>query len=300
MDCGEGVDFPAEIPPLLSRVGKHDYEDGGAAITGYLGGLKVIIHAHTLRIKGSLCKWHLGDNFQSMGRRSTEEAIQKLSDLLHLPMDQAVVTRMDIGETMIMRQKVKIYLNHLGALKNFTRLEEPNGLYYNRPEKVLCFYDKIREQRAKHEPIPPLFQGRNVLRYELRFMQELGQAFNVDEVRAGMLYDERFYIKVLDLWKEAYQAISKIREVSFNFEKLKTRKQLCGLGVLALVERAGGQLEMITQIREARAKGTLTGKQAYDLRKAVDEACQNEEMTMPTGDIEELDARVSEAVRYYR
>ena len=72
------------------------------------------------------------------------------------------------------------------------------------------------------------------------------------------------------------------------------------MGILSLVDRAGGQLEMLGQIRDAQTKGILTAKQAYDLRKAVNEACQSEGLTLPNGDIEELDARVSEAVRYYR
>ena len=177
----EGVDFLCEIPPHLNPEGVafHDYR-GEQIVTGTLHGLKVSVSSYQLRVgNGSLCKYLLGDNFQSMGRGDVQQAVEKLSDELHLPMGRAIVTRLDVAENIITRHPTPVYLNHLGVLTYANRLLQPDSLYYTKRDETLCFYDKLREQRAKGEPIPDLYTGQNVLRYEQRYMRRLGATFKV-------------------------------------------------------------------------------------------------------------------------
>ncbi|MDD7456060.1 MAG: hypothetical protein PUK70_07445 [Bacteroidales bacterium] len=296
-----GVDFLEEVPCFLEDVGEHIYS-GFPFITGNLNGLKVTANRYQLKVKdGSLCKYLLGDNFQTMGRGDTQRAIEKLSDTLHLPMGKAVVTRMDIAQNFIVKHPPQVYLNHLGALRYANRLQEPSGLYYSLNGGRLCFYDKNKEQKSKREEIPDLYNGRNVLRYERRYTQRIAAKFGVAEVTGAMLYDEAFYIEALNRWKADYQAIQKINDITLNFQAMKTKQELYKMGILSLTEQAGGQVEMINQINEAQQRGELTKKQAYDLRVAVNEACQLKEgLTAPNEAIQELDKKVAEAVRFYR
>jgi len=296
-----GVDFLEEVPCFLEDVGEHIYS-GFPFITGNLNGLKVTANRYQLKVKdGSLCKYLLGDNFQTMGRGDTQRAIEKLSDTLHLPMGKAVVTRMDIAQNFIVKHPPQVYLNHLGALRYANRLQEPSGLYYSLNGGRLCFYDKNKEQKSKREEIPDLYNGRNVLRYERRYTQRIAAKFGVAEVTGAMLYDEAFYIEALNRWKADYQAIQKINDITLNFQAMKTKQELYKMGILSLTEQAGGQVEMINQINEAQQRGELTKKQAYDLRVAVNEACQLKEgLTVPNEAIQELDKKVAEAVRFYR
>ena len=296
-----GVDFLEEVPCFLEDVGEHIYS-GFPFITGNLNGLKVTANRYQLKVKdGSLCKYLLGDNFQTMGRGDTQRAIEKLSDTLHLPMGKAVVTRMDIAQNFIVKHPPQVYLNHLGALRYANRLQEPSGLYYSLNGGRLCFYDKNKEQKSKREEIPDLYNGRNVLRYERRYTQRIAAKFGVAEVTGAMLYNEAFYIEALNRWKADYQAIQKINDITLNFQAMKTKQELYKMGILSLTEQAGGQVEMINQINEAQQRGELTKKQAYDLRVAVNEACQLKEgLTAPNEAIQELDKKVAEAVRFYR
>lgn len=296
-----GVDFLEEVPCFLEDVGEHIYS-GFPFITGNLNGLKVTANRYQLKVKdGSLCKYLLGDNFQTMGRGDTQRAIEKLSDNLHLPMGKAVVTRMDIAQNFIVKHPPQVYLNHLGALRYANRLQEPSGLYYSLNGGRLCFYDKNKEQKSKREEIPDLYNGRNVLRYERRYTQRIAAKFGVAEVTGAMLYNEAFYIEALNRWKADYQAIQKINDITLNFQAMKTKQELYKMGILSLTEQAGGQVEMINQINEAQQRGELTKKQAYDLRVAVNEACQLKEgLTAPNEAIQELDKKVAEAVRFYR
>lgn len=296
-----GVDFLSETACYLENVGEHNY-NGEIVITGSLKGLKVSLNRYQMKIKdGSLCKWYLGDNLQTMGRGDTQRAIESLSDALHVPMSRATVTRLDIAQNFITRHPPEVYLNHLGVLRYATRLQEPNGVYYSQTGGRLCFYDKSRELRSNREAMPELYEGRNVLRYEQRYTNRIASQFKVCEVTGGMLYSETFYIDLLNRWRNAYKSIQKINDVSLNFQAMKTKQQLYKMGVLSLIEQAGGQLQMIEQINEAQKRGELSKKQAFDLRQTINEACKiRDGLTVPNEAIQELDKKVNEAVRFYR
>ena len=107
-----------------------------------------------------------------------------------------------------------------------------------------------------------------------------------------MLYDEAFYIGLLNRWKDAYKAIQKINDVSLNFQAMKKKQQLYKMGVLSLIEQAGGQLQMIEQINEAQKRGELSKKQAFDLRQVINEVCKiRDGLTVPNEAIKELDKK---------
>jgi hypothetical protein len=195
----------------------------------------------------------------------------------------------------------------LGELKFSKRLPQTNGsgdiegIYYSQTNGLIVFYNKLKEQKDKRQPIPELYQNSNVLRYEQRYQRRLPKAFNVESVTASMLYNEKFYINLLDKWKNKYFSIKKINDTTLNFENMKGKKDLYTLGVLSLIATAGGELEMITQIKEAAKSGKLSKKAAFDIKQAVTEACSEKVgITAKNGCILELDKKVIEAVKYYR
>ena len=293
-----GVDFLKVVPRLLDNVVESCCNDV-VSVTGDIDGLKVVATGQRVRIRGgSLCKFLLGDNCQTMGRRDTQQAIEKLSDSLTLPMDKAKVTRMDVAQNFIMRNPVMVYLNHLGVLRYADRLEEPSGLYYSLKGGRLCFYDKNRERRDKKETIPDLFSGQSVLRYERRYTQRIAAKFMAAEVTGAMLYNEAFYIRVLNAWRDDYQAIQKINDsdTSIDFQTVRTIPQLNKACI-----RIVGQATLLNQIEEAQQRGDIDKVQACRLRKAVNDACQEESgHTSHNEAIKELNEKVKEAVKFYR
>lgn len=295
------VDLLTKIPRCLNNVGEH-YFNNEPIITGDLNGLKISLNTNQLKVKdGSLCKWFLGDNFKTMGRSDTQKAIEKLSDILHLPMGKATVTRLDVAQNFITMHPPEVYFNHLGELRYTERLLQPSGLYYKGSNLSLCFYDKNKEQKSHRRPIPDLYQNRNVLRYEQRYTSRVASQMRVSEVTGALLYDEAFYQEVLNRWRAKYEAIQKVNDISLNFEAMKTKQQLYKMGVLSIVQMAGGAMKMYEQIREAQNQGKLTKKQAFDLRKTVKDALEvREGLTVQNEAIKELNKKVAEAIKYYR
>jgi hypothetical protein len=301
-----GIDFLSETPCYFDVSGEHCF-NGETVITGKVDNFTITVNRGGVNIKnGSICKYHLGDNFKTLGRSDIKKAIEQLSDTLHLPVQKAQITRLDIAQNFILKQPVQVYYNHFGELKNGSRAPvtvngEIETLYYYQSKGLLIFYDKIKEQQSKKQPIPELYQNRNVLRYEQRYKGRLSKSFNVERVTAEMLFDEAFYIKVINLWKDSYFNIKKINDVTLNFEAMKGKTDLYNMGVLALVQMQGGELNVISQINEAQKSGRLSKKQAFDMRQAVTAACKTKDgITAQNGAILELDKKIVEAVKFYR
>lgn len=299
----EGINFLEVIPPHLNpdTLSLHNYR-GDEVVTGFLENLKVSISKWQVKIgDGSLCKFVFGDNFHTMQRADIKRAVEAISDSLHIPITEAVITRLDLAENIIVKHPPKVYLNHLGVMPLAKRLANDGSLYYTKRAEVLCFYDKVREQKAKREPIPELYQSSNVLRYEQRYMGRLGEAFKVESVRGSILYDERFYIELLNRWQANYRAIKKINDITPNFDFMKGKKEFALLGKLSYIEQMGGEVAMMEQIAEAQRQGKLTKKQALDLREDIKNTCkERESLTTKSEAITELDKKIAEAIRFYR
>jgi len=295
-----GIDFLSQTPLYFDVTGEHCF-NGENVITGNLNGLRVSASQRGVNVTdGSLCKWYLGDNFKTMERGDIQRAIEKLSDTLHLPMDKATVSRIDLAQNFIMKYPTEVYFNHLGDNYPSKRLEQPDGLYYSKHDTLLVFYDKVKEQRAKGQTIPELYSNRNTLRYEIRYKARLKDTFKVDRVTGAMLYEEQFYMDIVKRWKKAYKDIKKINDVTLNYEAMAGKKDLYTLALVSFIEQQGGELAMIQQINELFKKGQIKKKQSYDLRQAIKEASRATIATVESDVIKELDKKIEDVVKFYR
>ena len=296
------IDLLAQIPLLLKHTSEHSFNDGAnVSITGYIDNLKVNVTENRVKIsESSLCKWFLGENFQTLTRGDTKRAIEKMSDLLKLPMQKADITRIDLAQNIIVKYETPVYFNHLGILQYYKRLPQDRGLYYDNDNRMLVFYDKVAEYKYKKLPVPQLYENRNVLRYEMRFFRQLLKQFNLPELKAEMLYNENFYINIINRWHKEYKNINKIRNTNnINYTMIKTKEQLKKQALLLLIIEQGGELEFYKRINEAQSKVELSNKQAFDLRTLIKSVSKSELLTCESDEINELDKKIKEAVRFY-
>jgi len=307
------TDFLSETINYFDVTGEHNFT-GEYVISGRLNDcFKISVSERKISIKdASLCKWFLGNNFETLQRKDVQHAIEKLSDTLHLPIDKAKVTRIDVAQNFILKYPVQVYYNHLGEMaysKRVPVIDERNkteGLYYyqNNKRGLSLFYNKVKEQKNKRQPIPGLYEHQNVLRYEQRHKNNLSKTFNVEYVTASMLYDESFYKTVINMWGANYKAIKKIlnrNKLNFKDMDITTKKELYDIALLEYIHNSGGELAMIEQINEMQKMSKLTRKQAFDLRQHVKDTCKltiGSESLNET--IYELDKKVNEAIKFYR
>jgi len=165
-----------------------------------------------LSVSGSLAKFHYGDNLQKLTRSETQKAIEKLSERLSVNLKPAKVQRLDLGANLIMNRPCSEYqslLNEVPRMLRSTVSSKSNSVYFKNSQRTIILYDKIEDCRRLKEEIPELFKGRNVLRYELRFMKDIPVQFKGQTITAETLYSELFYIEILKRWRESYFAISR-------------------------------------------------------------------------------------------
>lgn len=295
-----------EISPHLDEItGQHFYPDGNVIVTGKLGSLGVSVGKHRVKVfNNSFAKYHFGDCYSVMGRKDMQQCIERLSDGMHLDMRKSEVCRLDFGQNFVMKEDMGTYIGHLGERPRAVRLPQKDGLYYKSSNNniQMVFYDKNREQNRKGNPIPELYKNRKVLRYEYRFLHRLPKELGVDRVTADLLYNEEFYMRLVDDWRKGFEEIEKINDTTMNFDIVRTKKELYRAGLLFLIEQRGGKIPFSNSIVEAAKVGKITPKQKHDLLKAIGEACKldGEGLVVANEAIKELEEKVKRAARFYR
>jgi hypothetical protein len=289
-----------ELAPLLSRVAEHQ-RGQSYYITGDLKNLNIVLTDTGVSIKGSLAKYYLDDNMKTLNRGDSQRAIEDLSDTLHLPLHLAKITRADIAHNFVMQNQPAVYYPYLGDCHHFKRFAKATSLYYENGNKTKLFYDKIAEVKYRGIQVHNILQNQNLLRFELRFMQRLDKTFNVEEVTAQMLYDETFYIGIIDRWINEYKNITKLTKMAFKESVQLEPKDIMNQLILLSINHLGGQNQIFELIEEVRKRGQFKRPEyASRAKSMIKDLCQLDNLTEPSELIQELDSKVKQVQMYYR
>ena len=293
------TDLLAETPCYLVNVSQH-YKDSQVYLSGHIENLRVNINQSGVSIKGSLPKYFLNDNFNTLQRQDIERAFEKLSDDLHLPLIDAKITRLDIAQNFITKYKPENYYNYLGESQYFNRMEQPKSIYYSNRNRTKLFYNKIAEGKSKNYSIPEVWNNSNILRYEYRLTSRLSQHFKTEELKAKDLYNESFYISLLDEYVKEYEQIKKNNQINFNLNIMKSPKDFIKQMALLKIQEIG-QNEVMKIIEEMRTKKVFSKKEYYSrLKNDIKELLNMPELAVSNELIEELDKKIKAVKENYR
>ena len=288
------------IAPLLSRLTEHQTEHS-YYVTGGLKNLNITQSEQGISIKGSLCKWYLGDNLQTLTMGDTKLAIEALSETFNIAIVEAKVKRIDVAQNLIMKHNPTIYFPYLGDCQHFDRIKRNTSLYYQNGNRIKVFYDKIAECKSNGAEVHKVFQNQNLLRFELRYLQRLDRAFNVAEINAKMLYKEQFYINILDRWVDEYRNINKLTKMVFKDNTQLKPKDFIDQLLLQSILNMGGQSTILEMVDEARKKGQFERPEyASRAKSMIKEICRLESITEPSELVQELDRKIKQVQLYYR
>ena len=218
----------------------------------------------------------------------------------HVSLNNATVSRMDVAYNFDVTYPPESYFYHLGNLPYYKRLEQMfykgvEGLYYSSvsDKKQLVFYDKIKETTNRKDYVPPEYQNKNLLRYELRLKNHIKQIFKVNKVTVPMLYDVRFYNRIVDYWKSEYRKIVKQNEYEIDITDCKGIRDLNKIGMLLLVEQQGGMNEFFKKLDQQYNTGRLDKRQRSEIKRQTKELMQNKSIGVVRSPlIEELNTLV--------
>lgn len=293
------VDLLAEIPCYLDNYSEV-HNKGEIKLCGMLDNFKLTVKDTGVSLSGSLAKYYLKDNFNTLLRNDIKLAIEKLSDKLHLPVENAKIYRLDIAQNYVVKQKPELYFNDFGDCKNYQRLLNEHSLYYKKKNINLVFYNKVEEGKAKKIEIPEIWKDTNILRYEIRFMKRLGRTLNEDNLKCSRLHQEDFYKKIISMYLAEYKNIYKISKIKLNEDKVKSPKDFKNQLYLYAIQSLG-QAEVLKMIEELKLKNVFDKPEYYSrLKKDIKLMCNLPEITENNELIEELDKKINQIGTYCR
>ena len=261
----------------------------------YTGGYSII---------GSLAKYLYPSNVYPLDRHSTVQAIEKLSDALHIDMREAKVTGLEFGAQFVMRKPVDEYLKKLGDMPKLARYHFDIGtLYYKhkgkQQPKVFCFYDKRADAKAKGLIMPDGFIETNLLKYEMRLNGRLSQQIGVPEVQASTLSESEFYKLLVKKWQAHYFSISKLNQLKTEvMSEIKTVSDAFDVLVARLISQSD-QSQITAFLEELKDAKVFDDRKYYTrLKKKIIEVANKTGVSISDEDIRELDDEIKNVGAY--
>ena len=294
-----GGDPFAVLPYLCSVV--EQMAETGYSCSGKLGDYTVYCYDKGISLKGSLANYYLPSNSCTLTRKTTVEALQRMSDELHLDMMAANVTRVDVSTVIPTKRQPADYFSSLGDKPRFVRVQATKDtLYYNQRAKQLAFYDKTKEATAKAILIPQALQKCNLLRYEMRFLRRLKKLCKMETpIKGATLTNSGFYYFIIQQWKKEFDTIKKNNPISPMTDSIKTPKE-AQEALFAMLLQQNGQSCIDDFLNELKAKKTFSNPEYYSRLKAklyrIMQAAKEEKSEL----IKELETAIADIANYAR
>lgn len=284
----------------LTGITEHQKSDGQVYFSGHLRNYRVNISEQGISLKGSLAKYFLPDNFHTLTRSDSARAFEMMADELYLPIQMAKINRIDFAQNFLMDYEPEAYYSYLGDSQYYNRHSQAKSLYYSNSLRQKVFYNKVAEGKAKGLSLPSVWDGQNVLRYELRFKSRLPKQFKQAEITASTLSNEKFYMAIFEKWFAEYDVIHKLHSINFNLSDMNSPKDfLKQLQLYAI--KSLGQENIMQEIENLRHQKAFDKPEYYSrLKRQVRELCKTPELTTSSDLIAELDKKVKSSKRFYR
>ncbi len=273
--------------------------------TGTIGNMRVSYNLDGIMIHGSLAKFLQGENMTPLNRKQVQEAIEKLETQTDIDLSAAVVGSVELGTSIILREKPTEYLRLFGAPPIFTKSVYSKGGFVGTVSYgtstgafQFCAYDKTNEMTDKRQAIPSLFSGSNVLRLEYRIIRRRGiRARFVRDLTAYDLFNYEIYRKLQGLFLESYKAIPKNgRQVFIDTAKTITPAKLEQLQ--AEQWRQTYPEEYNAHLQGLKQSGALTDKNLERIRAGNRRKNKDYTISDTSPLIAELDSHVYNAAMY--
>ena len=119
-------------------------------VVGYLRNMRVEVRGTTLVVEGSLTKWVLGNNYaKPLGIWEIRSGVKALSVALGVPIEKAVVQRLDVAFNFRVKHMPWLYMRRLLYSDGFYSAHiKKETLYFSKHDCQMVFYDKIAEMKS--------------------------------------------------------------------------------------------------------------------------------------------------------
>ncbi|MBW0031349.1 phage/plasmid replication protein [Segatella copri] len=272
---------------------------GEVSVFGNVENIKVMQYFGGYSIQGSLPKFLYGNNVCQLTRKEVGQAIEKLSDRLHLPLNDARVTSIEVGANICLTKQHTAYTRLLGDMPRMQRVSMADSLYYQGSGKVhprqYYFYDKVAEVRKSGGTMPQGLEAANMMRYEMRLNGRLPFQLSIPEFKGSTLQDRKVYQELINRWLNGYLSINKL--VNMEDEHLKKGMSVKEAQEVFIAQQiAKGGSSMIDEfIAKLKQNECFDNRLYYNRVKSnLQKLASKTKLSVDNGDIEELTAKVKQ------
>ena len=242
-------------------------------VVGYLRNMRVEVRGTTLVVEGSLTKWVLGNNYaKPLGIWEIRSGVKALSVALGVPIEKAVVQRLDVAFNFRVKHMPWLYMRRLLYSDGFYSAHiKKETLYFSKHDCQMVFYDKIAEMKSckRTDDIKQGledFEDLNVLRYEFRF-KKVKSIFG-RTIRGEDLYTTSFCLLVLKKWYDCYMDIQKTYDKDLSYCMFYSKMAF----ELACVAYCMNQFNVNDMLEEAFIRRDISSKNKYDIKEVLAKA----------------------------
>ena len=272
---------------------------GEVSVFGNVENIKVMQYFGGYSIQGSLPKFLYGNNVCQLTRKEVGQAIEKLSDRLHLPLNDARVTSIEVGANICLTKQHTAYTRLLGDMPRMQRVSMADSLYYQGSGKVhprqYYFYDKVAEVRKSGGTMPQGLEAANMMRYEMRLNGRLPFQLSIPEFKGSTLQDREVYQELINRWLNGYLSINKL--VNMEDEHLKKGMSVKEAQEVFIAQQiAKGGSSMIDEFIAKLKQNECFDNRIYYIRvkSNLQKLASKTKLSVDNGDIEELTAKVKQ------
>ena len=272
---------------------------GEVSVYGNVENIKVTQYFSGYSIQGSLPKFLYGNNVCQLTRKEVGLAIEKLSDRLHLPLDDAGITKIEVGANICLAKQHTAYTRLLGDMPRMQRVSMADSLYYQGSGKVYprqyYFYDKVAEVKKHGGTMPQGLEAANMMRYEMRLNGRLPFQLSIPEFKGSTLQDREVYQELINRWLNGYLSINKL--VNMEDEHLKkgmSVKEAQEVFIAQQIAKGGSSIidEFIAKLKQNEC---FDNRLYYNRVKSnLQKLASKTKLSVDNGDIEELTAKVKQ------
>lgn len=272
---------------------------GEVSVYGNVENIKVTQYFGGYSIQGSLPKFLYGNNVCQLTRKEVGLAIEKLSDRLHLPLDDADITKIEVGANICLAKQHTAYTRLLGDMPRMQRVSMADSLYYQGSGRVYprqyYFYDKVAEVKKHGGTLPQGLEAANMMRYEMRLNGRLPFQLSIPEFKGSTLQDRVVYQELINRWLNGYLSIHKL--VNMEDEHLKKGMSVKEAQEVFIAQQiAKGGSSMIDEfIAKLKQNECFDNRLYYNRVKSnLQKLASKTKLSVNNGDIEELTAKVKQ------
>lgn len=272
---------------------------GEVSVYGNVENIKVTQYFGGYSIQGSLPKFLYGNNVCQLTRKEVGLAIEKLSDRLHLPLDDADITKIEVGANICLAKQHTAYTRLLGDMPRMQRVSMADSLYYQGSGRVYprqyYFYDKVAEVKKHGGTMPQGLEAANMMRYEMRLNGRLPFQLSIPEFKGSTLQDRKVYQELINRWLNGYLSINKL--VNMEDEHLKKGMSVKEAQEVFIAQQiAKGGSSMIDEfIAKLKQNECFDNRLYYNRVKSnLQKLASKTKLSVDNGDIEELTAKVKQ------